>query len=54
MLERSSVTIAGNKTKEFKEFLEKNAVNKEFWRKNKYYLATHKVDLDKLEALYNK
>ena len=54
MLERSSVIIADNKTKEFKEFLEKSAVNKEFWRENKKYLNTHKVDLDKLEALCRK
>jgi ribonuclease HI len=52
MIERNYVTIDRKKSKEFREFLSKTAKNKEFWRKNKEYLDTHKVDLEKLEALY--
>ena len=54
MLERNYVTIDRNKSKEFREFLSQTAKNKEFWRKNKEYLDTHKVNLDQLERLFKK
>ena len=54
MLERNYVTIDKNKSKEFHEFLSANAKKKEFWKKNKEYLDTHKVDPDQLEAFYKK
>ena len=53
MLERNCVTIDKRKSKEFKKLLSRSAKNKDFWKKNKEYLLSHKVDIEKLDALYS-
>lgn len=52
MLKRNDVVIADEKSKEFKEMTIKYAKNKQFWKQNREYLQSHKVDLSQLEDLY--
>ena len=54
MLERNYVTIDKSKSKEFLKLLTDTAKGKEFWRKNKEYLDTHKVDRKELDRLFSK
>lgn len=52
MLERNSIVIDKNKSKEFRDLMTQTAKNPKFWQQNEEYLKNHKVNLDELEALF--
>lgn len=53
MIKRTTFEIAPEKSKEFKEFIDKNAKTKEFWEQNKKD-ASKKVDKEYLNNLFSK
>ena len=54
MIKNNYAIISKDKTEDFKKYFKINAKNKEYWKKNKEYIETHKMKIEELEALYKK